>query len=273
MLEQFKGQFFQWFYIDGFALPKVKDLFDELFAHLAQTTGEQNQASYKQWRGRHRFWNKSWRMPKKVKGSAPAAFPPQLERCQLWRLGIDEDLAVGSTVASVNNRNSPSVSNSEDHDKQKHSAGQRQIIGMKDSKSDRTPTPVFTTAPDFDRSFKERTETSWTTLYPSSKISKSSDLFNGQQEDGSSSFLSQCDLPFHSTGFPSPQITDTSVYYSSLDFRNLPGWTNQDCTARSGVPGLTFHETEETPKSRLDSREGTQDSFVQFSPRNCEPKF
>lgn len=44
MLEQFKGQFFQWFYVDGFALPKVKELFDELFAHLAQTTGEQNQA-------------------------------------------------------------------------------------------------------------------------------------------------------------------------------------------------------------------------------------
>ena len=45
MLEQFKGQFFQWFYIDAFALPKVKELFDELFANLAQTTGEQIQAT------------------------------------------------------------------------------------------------------------------------------------------------------------------------------------------------------------------------------------
>lgn len=59
--------------------------------------------SYKQWRGRHRYWNKTWRMPKKVKGSAPTVFPPQLENYQLWRVGIDEVLAVGSTVASISN--------------------------------------------------------------------------------------------------------------------------------------------------------------------------
>lgn len=84
-------------------------------------------------------------MPKKVKGSAPAAFPPQLERYQLWRLGTDELLAVGSTVASITNRlvveltevfdtnvprNSSSLSYGENHHEQEHSAGQRQFKGI-----------------------------------------------------------------------------------------------------------------------------------------------
>lgn len=89
-------------------------------------------------------------MPKKVKGSAPAVFPPQLERYQLWRLGTDELLAVGSTVASMSNRlvvtlsqvfdtnvsrNSSSLSYGEIHHKQEHPAGQRQIEGIHNTES------------------------------------------------------------------------------------------------------------------------------------------
>lgn len=267
MLERFKGQFFQWFYVDGFALPKVKELFDELFAHVAQTTGEQNQATYKQWRGRHRYWNRTWRMPKKVKGSAPAAFPPQLERYQLWRLGTDELLAVGSTVASITNRNSSSLSYGENHHEQEHSAGQRQFKGIHNIESYHVPTPVFTTAPDFDRSFQERAATSWAMLSPSPEILIPSDPFDRLNEDTSSSLISQGDLPFDSAEFLPCPIADTSVPYTKMDYRSQHGWTIQDSTSRVVAPGLTLQETEETRRSQSNSRKSVHNSFSHLPPR------
>lgn len=89
-------------------------------------------------------------MPKKGKGSASAVFPLPLERYQLWRLGTDEALAVGSTVASVGNRLavkftkffitnisriSPSLSHGENHHKQEHSASHCQIIETRNIES------------------------------------------------------------------------------------------------------------------------------------------
>ncbi|KAL8686927.1 MAG: hypothetical protein Q9218_006761 [Villophora microphyllina] len=86
-LDQFKRQFFHWYYTEDMSLPQVKEKFDLLFDEVARVTGIKLEASEPQWSRRYKkHWIKDWG-PKTRRHGEQAPSTDDVERYLLWRDG------------------------------------------------------------------------------------------------------------------------------------------------------------------------------------------
>ncbi|KAL8766033.1 MAG: hypothetical protein Q9209_007062 [Squamulea sp. 1 TL-2023] len=86
ILDQFRRQFFQWYYIDKRSRSEVEKSFNLLFQRITETTGLVLNVSDKQWRGRLQRWQATWDARKSQDG-VQITMPDDLGHLRLWYIG------------------------------------------------------------------------------------------------------------------------------------------------------------------------------------------
>ncbi|KAL8810341.1 MAG: hypothetical protein Q9200_002661 [Gallowayella weberi] len=82
-LDQFKRQFWQWYFIEKKSMPQVKRSFDNLFDRMTKATGVKYDINERQWKTRSLEWMKTWGKTKAQQGKQ-VAMPDVLKELPLW---------------------------------------------------------------------------------------------------------------------------------------------------------------------------------------------